>query len=64
MIAEDGQSTLEYALVLMAFLGMLAALAAVWHAARDGSLVRLATSAASHSTEEGLVAALKDLGAF
>ncbi len=48
----------------MAFVAMVAALAALWHVARDGSLLRLATSAASHTTSEGVVAALKDLGAF
>ena len=61
---DAGQSTLEYALLLMAFVAMVAALAALWHVARDGSLLRLATSAASHTTSEGVVAALKDLGAF
>ena len=36
----DGvQSTVEYLVVLVAFVSMLAALGAVWHAARDGALV-------------------------
>ena len=39
---ESGQATLEYAVVLMAFLTMLIALAAMWPAARDGRLLDLA----------------------
>lgn len=43
-----GQSTVEYAVVLLAFLAMVAALAALWHAGREGRLLRLVVSAASH----------------
>lgn len=43
-----GQSSVEYALVLVAFLAAVLALAAVWHAARDGSLQRLQEASASH----------------
>lgn len=45
---RQGQSTLEYALVLFAFLSLVVGLAAVWHAGRDGHLLKLATAAASH----------------
>lgn len=46
---RDGQSTVEYALVLVAFLAAMLALGAVWHSARDGGLQRLAERAASHA---------------
>lgn len=59
-----GQSTLEYALVLMAFLSMMAALGLVWHSARDGTLVRVATDAAAHQASGGAVPWLQDLLGF
>ena len=43
-----GQSTVEYAVVVVAFLAMLATLGAVWHAGRRGSLTRRAVEASSH----------------
>jgi len=43
-----GQSTVEYALVVVAFLAMLASLGAVWHAGRRGALTRRAIEASSH----------------
>ena len=43
-----GQSTVEYALVLLAFLAVAVALGALWHAGRDGRLLRIALEAASH----------------
>ncbi len=43
-----GQSTVEYAVVLFAFLALVAALGALWHAGRDGKLLNLAIQAASH----------------
>jgi hypothetical protein len=43
-----GQSTVEYAVVLLAFLAIVVAFAALWHAGRDGLLIRRATQAASH----------------
>ncbi len=51
-------------LVLLAFMAMVCALALVWHAARDGRLLALATGAASHGTDQGAVALLKDVAAF
>jgi hypothetical protein len=60
--SRTGQSTVEYALVLLAFLGMLVCLGLLWHEARDGSLVRLASEAASHGLDEGLtLAEIQDL---
>lgn len=43
-----GQSSVEYAVVLAAFLVAVLALAAVWHVARDGHLQRLQEASASH----------------
>lgn len=60
----SGQSTLEYALVLVAFLSMVAALGLAWHAARDGTLVRMATDAATHQASGGTLAWLQDLLGF
>ena len=62
--SSSGQSTLEYLLVLLSFMAMVAALALVWHAARDGRLLALATGAASHGMAQGAVALLKDVVAF
>ena len=46
--AARGQATLEYLLVLLAFLSMAAACACVWHAGREGALLRQAVRASSH----------------
>ncbi len=48
---ESGQASVEYALVLVASLAMLAALAALWHKGGEGTLVDGAISAASHLVE-------------
>ncbi len=61
----DGQSSVEYALVLLAFLAMVLALGAVWQAARNGSLQRLEQSAASHAVEgEGVLGGMRDIVLF
>ena len=39
---EDGQSTVEYALVVVAFLSILLALGVVWHSGRQGALLERA----------------------
>lgn len=44
----SGQSTVEYAVVLCAFLALVTALGALWHAGRDGKLLSIAIQAASH----------------
>ncbi len=46
--AERGQSSVEYMLVMMAFLSMVIALAALWHAGHDGVLLNQAVEASSH----------------
>lgn len=58
---QRGQASVEYALVLLAFLASVVALAALWHAGRDGALVERAVEAASHSFASGLVGGAKDL---
>lgn len=45
---RQGQSSVEYVVVLLAFLSMLLALGVVWHAGRDGALLGLAIDASSH----------------
>ena len=44
----SGQSTVEYALIIMAFASMLIALGSLWHAGRDGALVDRAVRSSSH----------------
>lgn len=51
--SQRGQSTVEYALVLTAFLSIAVALAVVWHASRSGRLLDLATQSASHQIGGG-----------
>lgn len=59
-----GQSTVEFLLVAMVFAALCLGMAAMWHAARDGRLLALASNAASHNTAAGIVVALKDIMAF
>ena len=58
---RSGQSTLEYLLLLVAFVAMVGALALLWHAARDGRLLELSVDAASHSSGGGMTSLLKDV---
>lgn len=58
---ERGQSTVEYLLVLVAFVSVIGALGLLWHAGRDGVLVGLATQSASHGVDQGGVSLLKDV---
>jgi hypothetical protein len=61
----SGQSTVEYAIVLAAFLAMVLALGLMWHAAKDGRLLRLAVDAASHGTGGDVtVGFLQDVALF
>ena len=65
MRERAGQASVEYALVVAAFLAAVLACALVWHAARDGSLDELARKAASHVVGEGgLVGAVRDIALF
>ena len=50
---ERGQGTVEYALVLFAFLASIIAMGGLWQTAREGTLVRLCTEAASHGLSAG-----------
>jgi len=59
-----GQSTVEFLLAAMALTALCLGMAAMWHAARDGRLLALASGAASHNTAAGIVVALKDIMAF
>lgn len=46
--SERGQSSVEYVLVMIAFLSMVLALGSLWHAGRDGALLNQAVEASSH----------------
>lgn len=62
---EGGQGTLEYALVLFAFVATIVSLGAVWHAVRDGVLLQKALDAAGHALQAGQgVASSQDLLLF
>lgn len=61
---EGGQSTVEYLLVLAAFLSMMLAIGALWQVARSGRLVELAAEASSHGGQQGLSDQLKDIVMF
>ena len=62
--SDWGQSTLEYLLVLMAFLAIVLAMGSLWHAAQDGRLAEIACEASSHSFQEGFVGMAQDLLAY
>lgn len=51
LLEERGQSTLEYALALVALLALASGLAALWRAAEKGSFAGLVERAASHALE-------------
>ncbi len=63
-VADGGQSTLEYLLVLIAFLAIVLAMGSMWHAAQDGRLADLARDASSHGAGEGIVGMAQDLLAY
>lgn len=48
LLDESAQGTVEYAVVLVALMGMVAVLALLWRAGERGALTKLATEAASH----------------
>lgn len=63
--SADGQASVEFAVVVVAFLAVGMALAALWHWASAGGLARLAEGAASHAfSEDGVAGALADVLAF
>ena len=60
-----GQSSVEYALVLLAFLSVVVALCAIWHAASDGTLLKGVRHASSHNLDEGFsIGLMQDLSAY
>ena len=63
--AEQGQSSVEFALVAIAMLSVMAGIAALWRFGETGGLLRLASEAASHATGSGgLAAAVHDVSRF
>lgn len=62
---ERGQACIEYALVLIAFAAMVLAMGAVWHASRDGVLLREARDASSHLVGgAGVLGMLRDISLY
>ena len=51
--SQSGQSTVEYALALIAFLSIAIALVGVWRASRSGRLLDRAVEASSHQIGGG-----------
>lgn len=51
-------------LIFAAFVSMVGVLGLMWHAASDGTLLALASEAASHGLDGGIVRALKDAVGF
>ena len=56
--------TIEQIIAAIAIIALVAALGLAWHAARDGTLVRMATDAATHQASGGTLAWLQDLLGF
>lgn len=50
---RSGQSSVEYALLLAAFVATLVGMGTLWHLAQDGRLTELATEVASHGLGQG-----------
>lgn len=64
-VDEAGQSSVEYALVLGAFLALVLALGLVWSVVGQGELQRASERAASHAIEgAGAVDGICDLVLF
>ena len=62
---ERGQSSVEYALVLLAFLAVAVALFGIWHAAHEGTLLDVARRGSSHNAQDGLSVGLaQDLASY
>jgi hypothetical protein len=61
----SGQSTIEYVLVLLAFLATITALGAIWAVAQSGALQRDARDSMPHNLEGGVtIGFLQDLSSF
>jgi hypothetical protein len=51
--------------VLLAFLSTIVAMGVVWHEVRDGALLEVARSAASHSLADGItIGLMQDIATF
>lgn len=62
---QSGQSSVEYAIVVFAFLTSIVAMGVVWHAVRDGRLLEVARAASSHSFPSGItIGAMQDIATF
>lgn len=62
---ERGQSSVEYVLVMIAFLSMVIALGALWHTGRDGVLLNTAVEASSHQVGgSDVLGSLRDIALF
>ncbi len=60
-----GQASVEYALVLLAFLATIVGLYALWQLAREGEILERAQRHASHNFSEGItVGLMQDLAAY
>ena len=55
------QGTVEYAIVLIAFLAIVIAFAYIWRAVSDGLFIEHAVQSASHHVQSGLAGVLADV---
>lgn len=61
----SGQSSVEYALIVMAFASMVLALGVLWHAGRDGALLDRAVRSSSHQLGGGdALGSLRDVALY
>lgn len=56
-----GQGSMEYALVTAAFLSMILALSALWHAWANKDLLQRSIDASSHTTAQGVIGDVQDI---
>lgn len=56
-----GQGSLEYVLVTVAFLSMILALSALWHAWAKQDLLQRSIDASSHTTAQGVIGDVQDI---
>ena len=58
---NKAQGTVEYAIVLIAFLAIVIAFGVLWNAISDGLFVEHAIQSASHNVQSGLAGVLADV---
>ena len=61
---ESGQSTVEYALILAAFLAVIVAGGAAWNFLREGTLVQHALMSASHHVQMTSLGSIADIFSY